>query len=96
MIRLVLSIVLTNSLVPLKAFELLGNFYLRADWSVIHSLVLDFTKLREIGGTGLCPIYSTTAPVLDSSSALSLPWMPECPGTHMRASWFVTAILLII
>ena len=88
-----MSIVLRNSLVPLKFCVFL---HLRVDWSVIHSLVLSFTKSRGIRGTGLGPIYSTTAPVLASSSALSLPWMSECPGTHIRASWFVSAILLIL
>ena len=25
-----------------------------------------------------------------------MPWMPECPGTHIRDRLFVTAILLIL
>ena len=58
-----MSMVLRNSLMPVKFWVYL---YLRVDWSVIHSLVLDLTKLRGIGGTGLGPMYSTTEPVFAS------------------------------
>ena len=40
--------------------------HLKVDWSAIHSLLLDFTKLR----TGLGLMNSTTVSVLASSLAL--------------------------
>lgn len=59
-----------------------------------HSLISCFMWLFCTPQQGSGPVNGDMAPRLASSSAVSLPGMPSCPGTHHIVTWFLCASCL--